>query len=86
MLSTDFMLEDYELFNYFDVGESMEFDEAKMQADIEEYGLYTYEDFADYLTRNHFEAFNVQYFKIPVGKGEYTYEGILDLIAEYLNG
>ena len=45
----------------------------------------TYEDFADYLTYEQFVGFNVQYFKIAVGKGLYTYEGILNLISEYLN-
>ena len=85
MISTDFMLEDYDLFNYFEYGENMTFDEAKMQADIEKYGLYTYEDFADYLTYEQFVGFNVQYFKIAVGKGNYTYEGILALISTYLS-
>ena len=85
MISTDFMLEDYDLFNYFEIGADMKFDAEKMQADIEKYGLYTYEDFADYLTYEQFVAFNVQYFKIAVGKGTYTYEGILKLIDTYLN-
>ena len=85
MISTDFMVEDYNLFNYFEIGEDMTFDEAQMQADIEKYGLYTYDDFADYLTYEQFVAFNVQYFKIAVGKGDYTFEGILALIDEYLN-
>ena len=85
MISTDFMLEDYDLFNYFELGENMAFDEVQMQADIEKYGLYTYEDFADYLTYEQFVGFNVQYFKIAVGKGNYTYEGILELINTYLN-
>ena len=85
MISTDFMVEDYDLFNYFEFGENMTFDEAQMQADIEKYGLYTYEDFADYLTYEQFVGFNVQYFKIAVGKGDYTYEGILELINTYLN-
>jgi hypothetical protein len=55
-----------------------------MQADIDRYGLYTYEDFADYLTVEQFEAFNVKYMKISVGKGQFTYEGILKMIDEYL--
>ena len=37
------------------------------------------------LTYEQFVGFNVQYFKIAVGKGLYTYEGILNLINEYLN-
>lgn len=85
MISYDFELKDVELFNYFEVGEDMRFDETRMQTDIEKYGLYTYEDFAAYLTYEQFIAFNVQYFKIPVGKGLYTYEGIIKLIEQYLN-
>lgn len=85
LFSTDFMEEDYDLFNYFVIGEGMIFDAQQMQEDIEKYGLYTYEDFADYLTYEQFVAFNVQYFKIAVGKGLYTYDGILNLIGEYLN-
>ncbi|MBQ8414029.1 MAG: hypothetical protein IJX58_02125, partial [Clostridia bacterium] len=84
MFSADFMYEDYDLFNYFEIGDDLKFDEAKMLSDIEKYGLYTYEDFAEYLTYEQFVGFNVQYFKIAVGKGLYTYEGILDLIEEYL--
>lgn len=86
MFSTDFMPEDYDLFNYFEIGEGLVFDADKMEADIQKYGLYTYEDFADYLTYEQFVGFNVQYFKIPVGKGLYTYEGILNLIDTYLKG
>ncbi len=85
MFSTDFMPEDYLLFNYFEIGDGMKYDEEKMQADIEKYGLYTYEEFADYLTYDQFIAFNVQYMKIAVGKGNYTFEGILALIDFYLN-
>ena len=84
MFSTDFKKDDYDLFNYFTMGENMMFDAEQMQSDIDTYGLYTYEDFADYLTYEQFVGFNVQYFKIAVGKGYYTYEGILDLIATYL--
>lgn len=85
MLSADFDLKDVELFNYFKVGEDMKYDADQMKADIEKYGLYSYSDFADYLTYEQFVAFNVQYFKIPVCKGLYTYDGILELIEKYLN-
>lgn len=85
MFSTDFMEQDYDLFNYFTLGEGMVYDAEQMQGDIEKYGLYTYEEFADYLTYEQFVGFNVQYFKIAVGKGNYTYEGILELIDVYLN-
>lgn len=85
MFSADFEEKDFDLFNYFVVGENMTFDQNAMQEDIEKYGLYTYDEFADYLTYEQFMAFNVQYMKIAVGKGTYTYEGILALIDFYLN-
>ena len=84
MFSTDFMPQDYDLFNYFEIGDDMKFDVEKMREDIETYGLYNYKDFEDYLTREQFEAFNVKYFKVSVGKGKYTYQGIINLIDEYL--
>ena len=85
MFSTDFMLKDYGLFNYFEVGKNMTFDADKLAKDVETYGLYSYEDFADYIPRELFEAFNIKYMKVAVGKGQYTFEGILGLIDESLN-
>ena len=81
-----YMAEDYGLFNYFEVGSNMMFDQVQLQADIDKYGLYTYEDFEQHLTYEQFVAFNAQCFKVAVGKGNYTYEGILQLIEEYLKG
>ena len=72
-------------FNYFEIGEGMKYDEEKMQADIEKYGLYTYEDFADYVTYEQFIAFNGPYLKVLVGRGVVTYEQIIELIAMYVN-
>ncbi|MBQ7741121.1 MAG: hypothetical protein IJT65_07820 [Eubacterium sp.] len=77
--------EDYEgRFEYFDIGEDMKYDEAKMQADIDKYGLYTYEEWSDYLTPEQFAAFNGRYFKVLVGKGVFTYEDILGIIKNNL--
>ena len=53
------------------------------QADIEKYGLYTYEDFAEYATYEQFVAFNGAYLKVLVGKGVSTYEQILELLELY---
>lgn len=69
----------------FEMGEGMKYDEALMQADIEEYGLYTYEDFADYVTYEQFVGFNAPYFKVSVGKGMVTYEQLIESIYEYVN-
>ena len=73
--------EDYRgRFEYFPIGEGMKYDEAAKQHDIEQYGLYTYEEFAEYLTPEQFYAFNGPYFKVLVGKGVFTYEDILEII------
>ncbi len=60
------------LFNIFEVdGETMKYDETKMQADIEKYGLFTYEEFVELVpvTEEVFNAFNGEYLKVAIGKG-----------------
>lgn len=79
------MLENDGWFDYFEIGEGMKYDEAKMQADIEKYGLYTYEDFAEYVTYEQFIAFNGPYLKVLVGRGVITFEQIIELIGTYVN-
>ncbi len=71
-------------FEIFEIGEDMKYDEVKMQAEIEKYGLYTYEDFSEYITYEEFIAFNGPYLKILVGKGVTTFDQILDLISIYV--
>lgn len=72
------------LYNIFEYGEGMKYDEEAMAADIERYGLYTYEDWSDYITYEQFLAYNVQYLKVSVGKGLITEEGIIALIDRFL--
>lgn len=72
--------------NIFDVDpETLTIDEEAKAADIEEYGLFTYEEFYEIfpVTEEVFEAFNGQYLKISVGKGLITYEQIGALIERY---
>lgn len=71
-------------FDYFEIGDGMKYDEEKMQADIEKYGLYTYEEFEEYGTYEQFMAFNGPYWKVLVGRGVVTLDQILWLISEYL--
>ena len=73
-------------FDYFEIGNDMKYDAEKMQADIEKYGLYTYEEFAEYVTYEQFIAFNGPYLKVLVGRGVLTFDGILSLIAEFVSG
>lgn len=72
-------------FNPFEVGEGMKYDEAKVQADIEKYGLYAYEDFDHVLTYEQFVALNLGHFKVSAGKGLVTYEGLIYLIQNFVN-
>lgn len=72
------------LFTYFDMGENMQYDQEKMKADIEKYGLYTYDDFAEYLTPEQFELMNFKYYKVLVGRGFLTYDEIVSAIQLYL--
>lgn len=75
------------LFNYFEYDETLKYDESKMEADILEYGLYTYDDFKDYIPYEIFEyVFPTKYFKVAVGKGMITFDEILSLIERYLVG
>lgn len=72
------------LVNYFELDENLKYDEAKMQADIEKYGLYTPEDWEGYLTYEEFMAFNGTYVKVAVGKGHTTIEDIIDRIKRFV--
>lgn len=69
--------------NLFDYDESMQYDLAAMMRDIEQYGLYTYEDFKDYIPFEVYEIFPFKYYKVAVGKGLFSFDQILGLINLY---
>lgn len=74
------------LFNIFEVdSESFKYDEQKMQSDIEEYGIYTYEEFYELVpvTEEAFEAFSGQYLKVAIGKGLITLDRLYNLAVRY---
>lgn len=74
------------LINIFEVnGDLMKYDEAAMLSDIEQYGLFTYEEFAEIypIPEEMFNAFNGQYLKVSIGKGLITLEEIGNLINRY---
>ena len=72
-------------YNTFEYDENQKYDEELMKQDIEKYGLYTYEDFKDYIPEILFEVYQGQYLKIAIGKGHTTFEEILELIEKYIN-
>ena len=71
------------LFNIFEFGENLTYDQELMQKDIETYGLFTYEDFAEYVDYEVYCLFPAQYFKVAIGKGLITFEEIEELIYYY---
>ncbi len=69
----------------FVVNDDMKYDETAMQVDIDKYGLYTYEDFAEYISEERFAALSLGNWKVSVGKGYITWEDILYLISIHTN-
>jgi len=72
------------LFNIFDYDNlSLKYDEQQKASDIATYGLFTYEDFADYLSEEAFYMFNGPYLKVAIGKGMLTWEQIEYYVNRY---
>lgn len=69
--------------NLFEYDENMKYDETFMSEDIEKYGLFTYDDFKEYVSIEVFNAFPFKYYKVAIGKGLYTFEQVLGLIQLY---
>ena len=68
------------MWNIFEYASGLGYDQEQMQQDIEMYGLYTYEDFAEYLTPEIFDAVPIKYLKVAVGKGLLTEEEVMAFI------
>lgn len=76
------------VWNYFEFDENMKWDEAAMNRDIATYGLYSYDEWSHLISQAVFDGFNFKYFKVAVGKGLVTEEGIvsfLELFAELID-
>ena len=74
------------LVNYFEYDSDLKYNEESMAADIEKYGLYSYEDFSDYISYEAYLSSPAVYLKVSVGKGMMTYEEIIDVILYLLEG
>ena len=74
------------LVNYFEYDSDLKYNEEAMARDIEEYGLYTYEDFSEYISYEAYMSSPAVYLKVSVGKGMITYEQIIDVINYLLEG
>ena len=73
------------LFNIFEVDtNTMSYDAIKMVQDIEKYGLYTYEDFANMIPEEAYVVFNGDWLKVAIGKGILTWENIEKYAERYI--
>lgn len=72
------------IYNIFDLDGDYKYDADKMAADIEQYGLFSYDDWRDYATAEQFEAFNGAYLKVAIGKGLVTVNEIMGYINRFL--
>lgn len=69
--------------NLFEYDDDMRYNSDAMEQEIEQYGLYAYEDFKDYVSREVFDMFPFMYYKVAVEKGEFAFDQILALIGFY---
>ena len=83
LIANDFLTLSAGMTNLFEYDENMKYDSELMAKDIEKYGLYTYEDFKDYIPPAVFKVFPFKYYKVVVGKGEFKFEDIIYLINYY---
>jgi len=71
-------------FNFLSMGDNMAYDQEVLQADVDKYGVFTYEDLSEYLTEEEFafvKAMNGHYCKIAIEKGLYTMEEFLGTLT-----
>ena len=73
------------LFNIFEYDEDLKFNQEDMKLAIDEFGLFEYEDFAEYVSKEEFDSYPTKYLKISMGRGLMTWEDIEYLIARYCN-
>ena len=72
-----------DFYNWIAMDGKLTYDVEQFQKDVETYGLYTYDDFKDYVTYEQFVAWNGAYLKVAVEKGYFTFDYILELIELY---
>ena len=70
-------------YNIFDYDENHVYNALEVEQAIEEYGLYSYDYWQDYIDYDVFIGFNVPYLKISVGKGLVNEEYLFYLIRWY---
>ena len=56
----------------------------KMKSDINKYGLFSYNEWKDYVTEEQFNAFNGSILKVAIGKGLISMEELQGYINKFL--
>lgn len=72
-------------FNYLTIGDNLTYDADALAHDIATYGLFNYDDLAEYMTKDeyaYFEATGGCYWKIAIGKGNLTMD---EFLGTFLN-
>jgi len=72
------------LFNIFEVGDGLKYDEEKFNEDIEKYGVFTYDELSHLGSELEYEIVNAKYFKVAIGKGLLTIETLEEYIKEFM--
>ena len=71
------------IFNIFEYGDNLQYDQELMKQDIEKYGLFTYEDFKDLVSEEIYNSFPAMYFAVAIGKGILTWNDLYYYIERY---
>lgn len=71
------------LFNIFEYDIDLKYNSEKMKIDIENYGLFTYDDFKDAVSYEVFCLFPTKYFKVAMAKGLLSEEQLYYYIKRY---
>ena len=71
------------MFNIFDYDSNLKFNEEKMKADIEEFGLFDYSIVSEFVDKNTFKKYPTKYVNVSIGKGIMTEEEFYYLVERY---
>ena len=69
------------LFNIFDYDENLQF--VNMEEELEEFGVFTYDDFSEYMSEETFNLYPIPHLRVALAKGIITEDMMLYLIERY---
>lgn len=71
------------MFNIFEYDDDLKYNEEKMKADIETYGLFDYSNVAEFVTEDTFNKYPTKYVNVSIGKGLMSEEDFYHLVERY---